>query len=143
MSLKRVFIVIYKLTADIRRIAESMITTVSQEEIIGTARVIALFKSSRKGIIIGCEVSDGYLALGKRFRIISAMGPVYSSTIESMHIEKNAVQKATQGQQVGIKIKNFNKAKIGDLLESFRPLPFKKASVWQPKDQCIIKSRMF
>ena len=80
-----------------------MIPAVIKEEITGTARIIDLFKSSRKGIIIGCEVLEGHLTLGKRFRIISAMGPLYSGTIESMHIEKNAVQKADPGQQVGIK----------------------------------------
>ena len=133
----RLYDVIYKLTADIRSIAESMVPSVSQEEIMGTARVIALFKSSRKGIIMGCEVEKGHLSLGKHFRITSAMGPVYSSTIESMHMEKSTVQKATPGQQIGIKIRDFNKVKIGDLVESFRPAPVKKAQVWQPKGEII------
>jgi translation initiation factor IF-2 len=65
------------------------------------------------------------------------MGPVYSGTIESMHMEKSTVQKATLGQQIGIKIRNFNKVKIGDFVESFRPAPVKKAQVWQPKGEII------
>jgi translation initiation factor IF-2 len=70
--------------------------------------------------------------VGQRFRIISAVGPVYSGAIESMHIEKNVVQKATAGQQAGIKIKDFNKVKIGDLVESYRASASKKAPAWQP-----------
>ena len=133
----RLYEVIYKLTADIRGIAESIMPPVTQDEILGTARVIALFKSCRKGIIIGCEVTSGYLATGKDFRIISAMGPVYSGTIESIHIEKDAVQKAGPGQQAGIRIKDFNKVKIGDLVECFRPPPLKKARVWHPDGKVI------
>jgi len=129
----RLYDVIYKLTDDMRNIAEGIAPHPAQEEkIIGNARVIALFKSSRKGIIIGCEVLEGHLAVGQRFRIISAVGPVYSGAIESMHIEKNVVQKATAGQQAGIKIKDFNKVKIGDLVESYRASPSKKIASWRP-----------
>jgi len=130
----RLYDVIYKLTEDLRSIAESMLHPVSREEtIIGNARVIALFKSSRKGIIIGCEVLDGHLAVGQHFRIITAMGPVYSGTVESMHIGEKAVQKAARGQKVGIRLRDFNKAKIGDLVESFRPSSANTTSVWHPK----------
>jgi translation initiation factor IF-2 len=133
----RLYDVIYKLAADIKSIAESIIPSLSQEEIIGTARIIALFKSSRKGIIIGCEILNGYLVEGKHFRIISAMGPVYAGTIESMHIEKSPVHKATQGQEAGIKIRNFNKVKIGDIVECYRPSPIRKSPRWQPKGEII------
>jgi translation initiation factor IF-2 len=136
----RLYNVIYTLTADIRNIADSLIPHDFQEQIIGSARVIELYKSSRKGIIIGCEVLDGFFATGKRFRIISEMGPVYSGTIESMHIEKSTVQKVSPGQQVGIKIKDFKRVKIGDLVESFHPSPLQKAPVWRPKGEVIQKT---
>jgi translation initiation factor IF-2 len=134
----RLYDVIYTLADDIKAIAESMVPAESGEDVIGSARVIALFKSSRRGIIIGCEVSKGFLSHGQHFRIISAMGPVYGGVIESMHIDDKAVQKATPGQQVGIKIKDFNKAKIGDLVESFRPLP-QKVQRWHPSGKIIKK----
>jgi translation initiation factor IF-2 len=134
----RFYEVIYTLIADIRALAQKMIPPVSEEEIIGSAKVIALFKSSRKGIITGCEVLAGFLALGERLRIISAMGPVYAGTIESLHIGNNTVQKATKGQQVGIKISAFDKAKIGDLVESFRVLP-QKYRIWEPSGRIIRK----
>ncbi len=135
----RLYDVIYKLTSDIENIAVSMAPHVPEEQITGAARIIALFKSSRKGIIIGCEVSGGYLSHGQRFRIISAMGPVYTGTIDSMKIEKDAVQKALPGQQVGIKITDFNRAKVGDLVESFRPPDLKDTRHWKPGGEIIRK----
>ena len=134
----RLYEVIYALTDDIKAIAEGMIPLVPQEQIIGSARVIALFKSTRKGIIIGCKVLDGFLSLGQKFRIISAIGLIYTSTIESLHIGQSVVQKATPGSEVGIKIQDFNKAHIGDLVESFRAVP-PKVRPWEPQGQIIRK----
>ncbi|MEW6599570.1 MAG: hypothetical protein AB1499_01230 [Nitrospirota bacterium] len=128
----RLYDVIYTLTEDIKSISESIIPVETQYDVLGTARIIALFKSSRKGIIIGCEVMSGHLSLGNDFRVISAMGPVYEGKMDSIHIEKNAVQTVRPGQKAGIKIKDFNKVKIGDFVESYRKPLIKKVPAWSP-----------
>ncbi|MBW2466864.1 MAG: hypothetical protein JRF02_06135, partial [Deltaproteobacteria bacterium] len=129
--------VIYKLLEDLESIGRSFIPRKLTEEIIGTAKVIALFKSSRKGIILGCEVLSGKLALGRQFRVLGAMGPMYNGIIESLHIEKDAVREAHKGQQVGLKISDFKKAKIGDLVESFQPETGQRFQTWQPKGKIV------
>jgi translation initiation factor IF-2 len=129
----RLYEVIYKLLEDIESIARSLIPQEPSEEIIGSARVIALFKSSRRGIILGCEVQAGKLMLGQPFRVLGAMGPMYTGRIESLHIEKDAVREATQGQQVGLKIRDFNKANVGDLVESFQSDSGSYIKPWQPQ----------
>ena len=103
------------------------------EKIIGTAKVIELFKSSRKGIILGCEVLTGKLSQRRAFRILGAMGPMYVGKIESLQIEKRAVNEARRGQQVGLKIRDFNKVKIGDLVESFQTVSGQGIKPWKPK----------
>jgi len=100
----RLYDVIYRLTNDIFEIAKTLIHKKDEDKTTGTCKVIALFPGSRKGIILGCEVLEGKIELGKNFRVISAMGPVYESKIESLRIENNAVKEAKRGQQVGIKI---------------------------------------
>jgi translation initiation factor IF-2 len=133
----RLYDVIYTLTADVRDVAEHMLPPSREDQITGSAKVVALFKGSRRGIIIGCEVLEGQLAHGQHFRIISAVGPVYSGTVESMHMGNKVIQKAVSRQQVGIKIKNFNKVKIGDLIESYRRAPVQKARTWKPEGKII------
>jgi len=119
----RLYDVIYKLTQDLNEIASSLTRPDDEKErITGKAKVIALFKSSRRGIILGCEVLEGTLVQGKNFRVISAMGPVYSGKIESLHIEKDVVKEAKVGQKVGLKISDFNRAKKGDLVETYQKL---------------------
>jgi translation initiation factor IF-2 len=129
----RLYDVIYRLLEDVESIGGSLISPKSSEEVIGTAKVIALFKSSRKGIILGCKVLTGKLTLGDSFRVLGAMGQLYAGTIESLHIEKDAVREARKGQQVGLKIRNFNKGRIGDEVESFQPEAGQQIKSWRPQ----------
>lgn len=128
----RLYDVIYGLVNDIKEIAGSMAFHEEEEKITGTARVIALFPGGRKGIILGCEVLEGRLAAGKRFRLISDPGIVYTGTIGSLHIETRAVNEAAAGRQAGLKIPGFKRAKIGDLVECFEPAPVKDRR-WRPR----------
>jgi translation initiation factor IF-2 len=137
----RLYDVIYKLTQDLNRIARTLVRRVEEKEIItGKAKVIALFKSSRKGIILGCEVLEGTLLRGKKFRIISAMGPAYSGKIESLHIEQDAVKEAKAGQKVGLKVSDFNKAKKGDLVETYEKRKAEAGATWHPKGRVYVIS---
>ncbi len=131
----RIHRVIYSLVEDLKRIGQSLVPSPNigeEESILGRAGVIALFKSSQKGIILGCRVMEGVLSLGKRYRIISAMGPVHSGRIESLQIERKSVREAKPGQEVGLKISDFNRVHVGDLVESFEIIPSKKPIPWRP-----------
>jgi len=133
----RLYEVIYRLLEDVESIGRSFIPDESAEEIIGTAKVIALYKSSRKGIILGCEVLTGKLAMGNTFRVLGAMGQMYVGTIKSLHIEKTPVSEARKGQQVGLKISNFKKARIGDLVESYKVAAGQHVNPWQSQGNII------
>ncbi|MHB8810017.1 MAG: translation initiation factor IF-2 [Desulfobulbaceae bacterium] len=133
----RIYSVIYQLQKDIVAIAESLLPREVEEKILGSARVIALFKGGRKGIILGCQVEEGRLQTGDRFRVIAAMGPIYSGVIESLHIERDTVSKASAGQQVGLKIKDFKAVKIGDSVESFLLIPPPRHSKWVPSGKIL------
>ena len=128
----RLYDTIYKLTDDMRKIAQSFIIKEPEEKISGKARVIATFKTSRKGMIIGCEVYEGSIEMGKDFRVITAMGPAYLGKIASLQIENQSVKAGKPGQQVGIKLEGWNKAKFGDLVECYESLPQKGGRAWQP-----------
>ena len=115
----RLYDTVYKLTEDIRKIAKSFKITAPEEKITGKARVIATFKSSSKGMVIGCEVLEGAIELGKKFRVITAMGPAYFGKITSLQIERKNVKSGKAGQQVGIKLLGWNKARVDDLVECY------------------------
>jgi translation initiation factor IF-2 len=129
----RLYDVIYELINDVRMIADSLVGGEDEERIIGNAKIIALFKAGEKGTILGCDVLDGFLARGRKFRVISAMGTIYSGEIESLYIENDAVNEAKPGQRVGLRIPHFKRAKLGDLVESYEIVGAGGKSPWQPR----------
>ena len=134
----RLYDVIYKLSRDIEQICRNLIPPEPEEKITGAAKVIATFKAG-KGIILGCEITNGLIELKKNFRVITAMGPAYTGKIASLQVENKSVKSAKSGQQVGIQVKNWEKAKVGDLIECFETLPSKEGDVWRPIPK-ILKS---
>jgi translation initiation factor IF-2 len=128
----RLYDTVYKLTEDIRKIAKSFKITAPEEKITGKARVIATFKPSSKGMVIGCEVLEGAIELGKKFRVITAMGPAYFGKITSLQIERRNVKSGKPGQQVGIKLVGWNKARVDDLVECYESQQHKGSGPWKP-----------
>lgn len=133
----RLYKVIYRLIEDLEKIARSLVASEPAEKITARAHVIALFKSSRKGSILGCEVQEGTLRVGAHFQIISAMGPIYSGKIKSLQIENEPVKQAEVGQQVGIKIPDFDKARVGDFIECREAVRAKETTGWRPRGDII------
>ena len=127
----RLYEVIYNLSKDVENICRQLEAKEPKEKITGEGKVIATFKAG-KGMIIGCEVTKGIVESGKHFRIITAMGPSYTGRIESLQIERKAVKIGKIGQQVGIHIPNWEKAKVGDLIECFEAVSAKDG-IWRPK----------
>ena len=133
----RLYDTIYKLTEDMRKIAQSFNIKPLEEKITGKAKIIATFKPGPKGMVIGCEVLEGAIEMGKEFRVITAMGPAYSGKITSLQIEKQNVKSGKAGQQVGIKLVGWNKARVDDLVECFESLKPKAGGPWKPSSGVI------
>lgn len=130
----RLYGVVYTLSEDLKALARSLTEPEPEEQTLGRARVIALFKSSHGSVIVGCEVLEGVLAQGRNFRIINAMGPAYTARIESLQVEKQAVKEARAGQQAGIKVTGFGDVRLGDLIECFEPPSGgRRSAAWRPR----------
>lgn len=125
--------VIYELSQDLEEIARSLAPREAKERVTGRADVIALFKSTRKGIILGCAVREGRLAVGNAFRIIDAAGQIYEGVVGSLHVGQDAVREAGVGQQVGLKILDFQKARVGDWVECFEAVRPTGPAPWAPR----------
>lgn len=129
----RLYETIYTITEDVKKIAQNLKAKEPQEKITGKARIIATFKGSRKNAVIGCEVLEGSIELGKNFRVITAMGPAYTGKIASLQIERKNVKKGKPGQQVGIQISDWNKARVDDLVECFEITQTAGGGPWHPR----------
>jgi len=131
----RLYNVIYRIVDDLKEIARDLAPAEPEETVTGTCKVIAIFKSG-KGVILGCEVQQGAVQVGKSFRIVTAMGPVHSARIESLQVDKNPVREARSGQRVGVKVAGFTGARVGDFIECFDPSAPRKTG-WRPEGGII------
>lgn len=129
----RIYKVVYALSEDLKGLARSFTEPEPEERIIGKAKVIAMFKSSHGNVIAGCEVIEGALTVGRDFRIIGAMGPSFTSKIESLQIDRVPIKEAKTRQQCGLKLPAASNVKIGDLVESFEAPQARKRLPWKPR----------
>jgi translation initiation factor IF-2 len=129
----RLYTVIYHLGRDLEEIARSLVPREATEEVTCRAKVIKLFKSSRKDIILGCEVERGSIKRGDRYRVVTVAGTAHEGTADSIHIAADVVSEAHAGQQFGLKVSDFQEARVGDLVEVFRVHRPHHPSRWAPR----------
>ncbi len=132
----RIYDVIYRLAEDLRVIGQSLAPIETEDKVTGKCEVIATFKSKKGGVILGCEVVEGSVQVGKRFRVVTAMGPVHSARIESLQVDKQPVKEARVGQQVGVQVSGSAFGKVGDFIECYDEIIPKKAT-WSPRGDII------
>ena len=112
------YLIIYEMMDEIKDFLEGKILSL-QEEIFGTAKVLARFPFE-KTEVLGIGVIDGRIARGDRVRIERGDEIVGESNITSVRQGKNSVSKVEKGQEAGIIISPFLDFTIGDMLISHR-----------------------
>ena len=111
--------VIYALKDQIEKILIGTLDPVYEEEIIGEAKVQAIFKASSIGTIAGCVVTSGKIVRNSNVRVIRDGIVVYTSTISSLKHLKDDVKEIKEGKECGLTIAGFNDVKENDILECF------------------------
>jgi translation initiation factor IF-2 len=99
--------------------------TVREE--LGTLKVLKVFFSTQRRKIVGGEVADGVIEKGARITIKHNKEMVGGGEIVEMQRERQAIERAQQGDQVGITIEGKGKIKEGDVLEIYRERVIKEA----------------
>jgi translation initiation factor IF-2 len=115
----RIYSIIYDAIDDIRKALEGLLEPTYREHILGRAEVIALFNIHKVGQIAGGLVLDGKVVRGSHARLLRDNVVVYDGRISSLKRFKEDAKDCVQGLECGIKIENFNDAKLGDIIESY------------------------
>ena len=96
-----------------------MLAPEQREETIGTAEIRTVFVASKIGTVAGSMVTAGIVRRGARFRLLRENVVIYTGEVESVRRMKDDVREVAAGFECGIKLKNYNDIKEGDLLEFF------------------------
>jgi len=122
----RLYDIIYEAIDEVKKSLEGMLAPTIREEHLGTAEVKEIFKISKIGTIAGCMVTKGKITSTALARLFHDDIKVYEGSIESLRRFKNEVKEATEGQECGISIVDYNDIKVGDVIEAYIKVEEKK-----------------
>jgi translation initiation factor IF-2 len=115
----RYYNIIYDAVDEIKAAMTGMLAPEQREETIGTAEIRTVFVASKIGTVAGSMVTAGIVRRGARFRLLRENIVIYTGEVESVRRMKDDVREVAAGFECGIKLKNYNDIKEGDLLEFF------------------------
>ncbi len=122
----RHYSVIYDAINEIKDAMEGMLAPDIEEVIVSNVEVRDVFKITKIGTVAGCMVTDGTIKRKNRVRLIRDGIVIYTGDIEALKRFKDDVNEVKHGYECGIRIKNFNDIKVGDVIESFEQKEVKR-----------------
>ena len=108
------------LAEDIRAALEGMLKPIEQVKELGRALVQRTFNISRVGVIAGCRVLYGTIERDCQIRVVRDSRIIGEYALDTLRREKDDVKEVRDGYECGIKLKNYNDVKEGDILEAYK-----------------------
>ncbi|MFN3976350.1 MAG: translation initiation factor IF-2 [Aquificaceae bacterium] len=115
----RLYSIIYEAIEDVRKALKGMLKPVEREVVHGSAEVRATFKIKGVGTVAGCYVLEGKILRNAKARLIRDGVVIFDGKIESLKRFKEDVQEVAKGFECGIKLKDYNDVKVGDIIECY------------------------
>ncbi len=115
----RYFSIIYDVIDQVKQVASGILGVEIREEIIGTAEVRDVFRSSKFGAVAGCMVVEGVVKRHKPIRVLRDSVVIFEGELESLRRFKENVDEVRVNTECGIGVKQYNDVKPGDQIECF------------------------
>jgi translation initiation factor IF-2 len=90
-----------------------------KETIIGTAKILEIFKVSGAGKVAGSKVTEGEITSISEVRIVRDGAIIYTGKVGTLFREKNQVKQVSSGQECGITVKDYMDFQKDDTIEAF------------------------
>ena len=123
----RYFSIIYDVIDQVKQVASGLMGVEVREEIIGTAEVRDVFRSSKFGAVAGCMVVEGTVKRHKPIRVLRDNTVIFQGELESLRRFKENVDEVRNGMECGIAVKQYNDVKPGDQIECFERIEIQRS----------------
>jgi len=94
----RYFSIIYDVIDQVKQVASNVLGKEIREEIIGTAEVRDVFRSSKFGAVAGCMVVEGVVKRSKPIRVLRDSVVVFEGELERVRHRREGVQRRQAGR---------------------------------------------
>ena len=115
----RYFSIIYEAIDDIKQRMSGLLAPEIKEQIVGTAQVRDVFRSSKFGVVAGCLVMEGSVKRNNPIRVLRDNVVIFEGALESLRRFKDDVGEVRAGTECGIGVKNYQDVRVGDQIECF------------------------
>jgi translation initiation factor IF-2 len=115
----RYYSIIYEALDDIKQMMSGLLQPEIKEQIIGTAQVREVFRSSKFGVVAGCLVTEGAVRRNNPIRVLRDNVVIFEGALESLRRFKDDVNEVRAGTECGIGVKNYQDVRVNDQIECF------------------------
>ncbi len=111
--------IIYEVLDFIKSKMSGLLTPNVEEQIIGSAEILEIFKVSKVGKVAGSKVIDGEITNNSDARVIRDGTIIYNGKIGSIFREKNQAKQVSAGLECGITLRDFTDFQKNDIIEAY------------------------
>jgi translation initiation factor IF-2 len=115
----RYFSIIYEAIDDVKQRMSGLLAPEIKEQIVGTAQVREVFRSSKFGVVAGCLVVEGTVKRNNPIRVLRDNVVIFEGALESLRRFKDDVGEVRAGTECGIGVKNYQDVRVGDQIECY------------------------
>ena len=111
--------IIYEVLDLIKNRMSGLLSPDVEEQVIGSAEILEIFKVSKVGKVAGSKVIEGEILNDANARVIRDGTIVYNGKINTIFREKNQAKQVSAGLECGITLKDFNDFQKNDIIEAY------------------------
>jgi translation initiation factor IF-2 len=115
----RYYSIIYEAIDDVKQMMTGMLQPEIKEQILGTAQVRDVFRSSKFGVVAGCLVAEGAVKRNNPIRVLRDSVVIFEGALESLRRFKDEAGEVRAGTECGIGVKNYQDVRVGDQIECY------------------------
>lgn len=115
----KTFDIIYKLSEWLNEELDRRTPKTMSEDIVGTAKILKTFSSTKHKQVIGGKVLTGALEVGAQVKIMRREVEIGRGKIDGLQAQKLATKKVEEGNECGMMVESKMEIASGDILEAF------------------------
>lgn len=122
----KTFSVIYELVEDVKNEMSNFLEPEIKRTDLGKLKVLAIFKTTKKQMIVGGKVSSGKLVKGQNLEITRKGKIIGLGKLVQLQQDKNDVDEVKEGFECGVTFEGKEKIEVGDAVNCFQEEEIKR-----------------
>ncbi|MEY2640644.1 MAG: translation initiation factor translation initiation factor [Candidatus Parcubacteria bacterium] len=110
--------IIYELIDFLKQVAKERTPRLMVEEVVATAKVLAIFNQAKKLQVLGAKVTSGTLKVGSKLRILRRDEHIGTGVVKELQQQKIKTTSVAEGSEFGSAIEASVELATGDKLEA-------------------------